>query len=521
MNRDNISNGIFNTFNVPLEQQKFVRDYSSDSPKSTFYEPNSGTYQPERLPSFQQNQNDMRQYNIKDTFKETIPLTHKQDFAYKNNTLYANMNSNLLKENIDEYRIDCDSSDRNSLLYPNPFDYILSFGEVVNSGMPVPIISNKPNIFDAVDNDLINFEEESDTRIYNINPNIIVNYQNKLKRIHNPQITRDFKNVKYIRIDNVVMPRFNTIVINDEWNYKNPCKNKCKDDFDRYYNCVVAKDRYIPDVYSCYSLFTDRFIMLEIPELTDYKKLGSSSLDTTSYTFFSDKFISLFYYRCSVYYCVRNYYDSQLGNINRLSFKFYNSNEEPIELDTNSIKYETSFIKKTHLINTSLINFKDETYYNFYITRLTEIIKCVVLLNFNIGTKLTYYEGGNNELIFNETKFKINDIYDELNEFVSIEKTFIKVYKKDNKCNKVLISINDYINNIIWYYPSKFNEVNEIKHNLEILLIKYKTYLFDKLEKLKIEINNIPLSTYFQNHIQFVIGVCNNELNTKIAYSSN
>ena len=62
MNRDNISKGISETFNVPVEQQKFVRDYSINKSNSTSYEPNSGIYQPEKINGFNQNRNEY--YNI-------------------------------------------------------------------------------------------------------------------------------------------------------------------------------------------------------------------------------------------------------------------------------------------------------------------------------------------------------------------------------------------------------------------------------------------------------------------------
>ena len=83
------------------------------------------------------------------------------------------------------------------------------------------------------------------------------------------------------------------------------------------------------------------------------------------------------------------------------------------------------------------------------------------------------------------------------------------------------LSIIYYIDNIIWFKPSVFRDTAEIRNNINILLLKYKQYFFNDLDKLKIEIFNIPENKFFQNHIQFVIGVCNNELNTKIAYHSN
>jgi hypothetical protein len=514
MNRgDNIAKGISNTFNVSPEQQKFVKDYSSFNPNNTFYEQNSGTYQPEKIRGFNQNINDMSQYNIKNSFKEATPILNNQDFTYKNNTLYANLNSNLLAENIDEYRIDIDASQRNFEVFPNPFEFVVSFGLVNNSGLPTVIPENN-----------IKFDNEEDNKIYSSNPNIIAKYENKLKWVNNPQINQRFKNCKFIRIDNVIVPRFNEVVINEcyKWD-KCECNKKCKikDDYDRYYECVLSKNRYIPNVYQCNSLFTERFIMLQIPEIADSKKTGTSTLDTNSYTLFSDKFISLFYYRCSVYYCARTYYDSALGNIDKLSFTFYNSNQEKLTLNTVSINYEAEFIKKTHLLNPQTINFKNEQLYNFYINRLTEIIKCIVLINFDIYKRIPFYETGVDGIVLNDEIFTVSNIFEALNEFVNTEKTFVKVNKITNKGKKVLIGINEYIDNIIWYKPSNCKDKSQIIHNLNVLLIKYKNYVFEILENLKIEIAELPYSKYFMPHIQLVIGVANNELNTKISYHNN
>ena len=57
---------------------------------------------------------------------------------YQNNTLYNNLNKDLLKESIIEVRLNIDSIDRDIEIYPNPFDYIVNLGPVVNSGINTP-----------------------------------------------------------------------------------------------------------------------------------------------------------------------------------------------------------------------------------------------------------------------------------------------------------------------------------------------------------------------------------------------
>ena len=506
MNQDSIKSGIYNTFNKPIEQQKFVRDNSG-------YQPNSSFYNPEIVSSYNQNMRDMSQFNVQQNFKDTKPILHNQDFTYKHNTLYDNMNSNLLSETLTEYRLNIDSYDRNIEIYPDPFKYVLSFAPVLNSTNPLT-------------DDYVLDEQEA--LIYSAEPSLLMSYNDKLKRSNNPFITREFKNVKFIRIDNLVMPRFHTLVINNEWRY---CKKEkscfIRDDFERLSDIVLSSQRYIPDIEACGILFTDRFIMLKIEELNDGRNLATNTINSQAFTIFPDRYQGIMYWRGNPYYAMRTWYDSALGNINRLSFEFYNSWGVPITLNTSSIDYETKFIKSIPLLSVSCnvsIFKSDDNFMLFCIKGITKIIKCVILLNNNIANKINFYNIGEScDIILNQNTFEITDncdFFKELDEFVS-HKGFISVVKTTNKKKKIKMNIDDYINDVIWHTPLKYNEEKKIEFNLLILIEKYKKYLFAILEKLKLEIYNIPLNHYFQNHIMCVISCATNELSTKIAYKSN
>jgi hypothetical protein len=54
--------------------------------------------------------------------------------------------------------------------------------------------------------------------------------------------------------------------------------------------------------------------------------------------------------------------------------------------------------------------------------------------------------------------------------------------------------------------------------NLETLFNNYKAFLFKALDKLKLELIELPLNPYFQNHLTFTMGMYTNELNTKIDF---
>ena len=433
--------------------------------------------------------------------------------TYKHNTLYDNMNANLLSETLTEYRLNIDSFDRNVEIYPDPFKYVLSFAPVLNSTNPL------------LDDYVL---DEQEALIYSTEPSLLVSYNDKLKRSYNPFITREFKNVKFIRIDNLVMPRFHTLVINDEWKHCPRCKSAfIKDDFERLSDVVLSSQRYIPDVEACGVLFTDRFIMLKIEELNDGRNLATNTINSQAFTIFPDKYQGIMYWRGNPYYAMRTWYDSALGNINRLSFEFYNSWGVPITLNTKAIDYETKFIKATPLLspscNMSLIK-TDENFMHFCIKRMTEIIKCVVILNYDIDNKINFYNiGSPNDIMLNENTFEItnnDDFFRELNDFVST-KGFISCQKITKKGKKITMNINEYINDVIWYTQYNFYENKKIEFNLLILIEKYKKHIFNILEKLKLEIYDIPFNKYFQNHIMCVISCATNELNTKIAYNSN
>ena len=492
MNLNNIQSGIYETYKVPKEQQNFVARNSSFQPNSTFNNP-------QIISSYNENQRDMNQFKVNDNFKNITPLVNVPNFKYQNNTLDPNLNANLLSENLVQYRVSIDSSDRDINTYPDPFDYKVFFGPITNSG-GLPIYD-------------INFETEYETTIYKQNKNLITNDYLFSIPNYNPFILRDFKNVKTIRLDNVIMPRFNKFIINNDYDPLQNCHKHVKDDFDRFYDCVLSKSRYIPDVFECSSLFTDRFNQIEIIELQDYRNLATNPIGNKAYSIFTDKYISPLYFKAIGFYDLKTWFDNSLGNINELSFKFYDSWNKPITLNKSCIMYEINYIKKIHLLNP---NVKPFEHLDFTILRMTEIIKCIVLLNHNIKKIIPFYNS--DTIIFNDDTFDVNisNILSDLDEFVS-PKAFITIQKTNKKNKKVMMSIDDYINNIFWYDR---NNEKCIKHNICALIKIYKLVIFDILVKVKKEICEMPLNKSFQNHITLIITCWNNQLNTKISYEN-
>ena len=286
--------------------------------------------------------------------------------------------------------------------------------------------------------------------------------------------------------------------------------------------------------------------MVNIPELSNRQNLATNPINDNSFTVFPDRVTGILYYRGNPYYAVKIYQDTALGNITTLTFTFYDSWGNQIKLNTNCINYEYLLIKSTILINPSNILYTDmiETLpkLKYFFNKFTEYIKCIVTINYNIINKIIFYCNSNdfiitpesssssknetssssiddcnppnNNIRYNETYFVFSNIFKELNEFVTI-KGFVNRRKLTRKGDVVIVSIDEYINNIYWY---DFDDNSNSKYNLELLFDRYKYSIFNILDKLKNEVINLPLNKIFQNHLMFVMGVYETKLNTLINF---
>jgi hypothetical protein len=530
------------------DQQKFVNNYNEYKPSTTF----SQNYQNNDTNSSNlENLKDHSQYNIEKNFETIKPLSRMLDTKNKDNTLYANLNENLMKESIMEVRLNIDSMDRNIIQYPDPFNYIVTFGPVVNSGINTPLGKNniKSELRDSLKNnknknitrkEVINTEENF---LLSNNSKYIVDYTDRLKRSFDPYITRNFDNIKFIRLDNVVLPRFNCLKLNEDWDFcKDPNflttndKEYIKDDYERIKKKIIHNHRYIPDDNLTCSLFTDRFIQIYIKEIESNYNLGTNAVLTKAFTVFPDKQVGILYWRGNPYYAVKTYKDSLLGVINRLSIQFYDSWGIPITLNTKQIDAERDIILGLDLFNPEILtidSIDDDLKLKSIINKFTEIIKCVIFINKSLNKKIPFYDfkkidisdiNINNycttinysTINLNTNDYDITDIYKEFNDFIGTN-DFITSAKNKKNGKREYISIDNFINNVIWYnYNMEYR--NDIMFNLETLFNNYKSFLFKAFDKLKIELMELPINPYFQNHLTFTMGMYTNELNTKIDF---
>ena len=500
--QNSIRNGVFNTFHETPEQQQFVRNYSNYQPNSTFFNTSN------TVSAYGQNMNSFSQNNLKSNFSNTVPLREQTNFTFNGNTLDPNLNSNLLSETLRDYRINIDSNSRNIRIYPNAYNYTVFFGPITNSTNPLI-------------NDIL-LPDPEDMKIYDINNNFIVNYNEKLKQSADPYISRNFTNVKYCRIDQLMLSKYNRIRINKNYlNYSDDdmdCIDYATNDTKRICTMTFPKMRYIPDMHIENSLFMDRYILLRIPELNDGRNLSTRNLQ--AYTIYPDKFFC-FNWLGKPYFALKEWEDSALGNINKLTIELFNSDGEPLTINTSECDYELNYFKKINLLNPSIkLSLDNKNIILFYIRRITDIIKAVVLINHKITKKINFYNVGENGIILNKSLFNVSNLNEDLDNFCDIKKGFKSITIYNNKKIKTNINIDDYIKNIIWFdYDDNFIS-KEILFNIEILFKKYTKYIYNIINDIVMEVKNLPLNRYYQNNISLVISCATNNLNTKINYEN-
>jgi hypothetical protein len=220
---------------------------------------------------------------LNESYGQSDPIIDRIDYTNQKNIIHNNIGDSVLDEHIVEYRINIDSLDRDIRTFPNQFDFRVKF--------------NPPS------SGILRTESVKKGKLdYN---------EDKFTGAPDPHIGRDFRNVKYIKLDSVVLPQHSNLCLD--------CEGVAV--FDN-------QDR----------LVDDRYVIMAIPEL-DMNRIYSTSDDgvrtldngkhiTPPRAFgyiFPDKSLGRIYYIGTPYGTSRIYNNSRLGNINQLSIKFYDS----------------------------------------------------------------------------------------------------------------------------------------------------------------------------------------------------
>lgn len=219
------------------------------------------------------------QHSFKDAFRSNKPLIEKQNFANQNNVLHNNLHANLSSDTIIEYTIDIDSKDRDINTYVDPFSYNVMFA-------PTP-------------RGIIKQEEWIDPTDHSKGKHMV---NTLFSGPPPPYIRRAFKNVKYIRVDNVTLPK--------------------------YYGIVDSSGTWILDTTK--DLTEDRYIVMKFKNIDSQYNLSTNSVMESNGVKLIPDTIPLngnFYYAvpANANNVINTYKTSLLGNLDKLYIEFYDS----------------------------------------------------------------------------------------------------------------------------------------------------------------------------------------------------
>jgi len=230
-------------------------------------------------------------------FTPNNPLIDRFDYTNPNKLLHNNVDVNVLNEAVVEYRIHIDSLDRNLKKYPNPFQFSVRFNPLSDGIVSTEYFKNGKLCF---------------TNDY-------------FTGTPGPSISKQFKNVKYVRLESIILPQYS--------NYK----------------YCPKEQKYVPDEDSF--LLNQRFIQLVIDEFVDDDRLvyltseNGKRYDIIDHKIkqiqpvrpfgiiLPDTIIGRNFYAGSVFNANKIYRNSKLGNINRLSIKICDSSGNILNFD--------------------------------------------------------------------------------------------------------------------------------------------------------------------------------------------
>jgi len=193
-------------------------------------------------------------------------MIERVDFRNQNNMIHNNVGDNVLAEHITEYTIHMDSVDRDISLYYNQFKFTVHFGDTTE-----------------------------------------------------PNIERRFKNIKYIKLENVILPTSSAIDLSGN---------------DASGTSMDASG----NVYSSRYILTDqRYILLKIKELANDRVLSTGNIvKSDTVKLYYDVTLNSYYSSWTTNQNSFVYTNANLGNVKRLSFELYDSNGNQILMFTSN-----------------------------------------------------------------------------------------------------------------------------------------------------------------------------------------
>lgn len=239
------------------------------------------------------------QGNFKSAFNTSSPVQmngydpktvfNNHNFINKNNILHNNLSNILLNEEIREYSVMIDSKDRNYQVYPNPFNYEVKF-------RPLPKTREK------------------------INGKYIVHEEPA------PTINDNFTNVRYIKLEEAILPFFTKIKMVQEKNMDDEINDTWKVDTSQ-------------------PLTDDMYVVLSLGEYSDvnYKSTNDVLSDSFAIIYFDCKANNTHYFGFTSN-GIKIFPIDQLAKIDRLKVSFMDAYGQSLNCEHVNKNIKTNMI---------------------------------------------------------------------------------------------------------------------------------------------------------------------------------
>lgn len=275
---------LFNTNNPPPDQ------IAHNDPKNKF---NPITTTNIRNKNYSENKLDK-------VFKPNHEIIEKTNFKNNNELLHNNVGENLLSEFVTEYNIHIDSADRKISVYPNPYHFIVHFGSEGNQ-----FVYNSK--FEKQKSGTAKGAEipTASHQYYYAYPQPIIPIA-------------PFKNVKYVRLDNLILPKTLNLEVKDN-------------------QYIFATD---PKKF----LNHNRYLIVKINELTSNHLLSTNNIvKDCSFIIYRDKTLGegcfSDFSTWITSFGQRIFTNANLGNLSRMTITILNSQGEELHVyDTTNKK---------------------------------------------------------------------------------------------------------------------------------------------------------------------------------------
>lgn len=201
-------------------------------------------------------------------------LLPKKNKQYQNDTLHDNFRSDeFYNDKITEYIVHVDSGDRDISAFPNPFKYTVSL--------------NKPS--------------RVTYRSTDIHGNPI---SEVMEGAPNPIINKDFSNIKYIKLDRIMLPKYKVL----------------KEDVNGDWTSFETSD-------FSNSIFHDRYVILKINQFSNNKVYGTNTnLDSSFGIIYPELDIGNNFFFGNTSNCKNVYRDNQLLSLDSFTVELLDSN---------------------------------------------------------------------------------------------------------------------------------------------------------------------------------------------------